>query len=51
MAHERHPNCLETLPVDSCHWPGCEDGIPPEGLQCYHNEEWWEAAWRASVEC
>ena len=36
--HNRHPDCIEALPVDSCHWPGCEDGEPPDGRMCYHRE-------------
>ena len=36
--HERHPDCLAELPVDSCHWPGCENGVSSEGQKCYHSE-------------
>ena len=38
--HDRHPDCLDDLPVDSCHWDGCRDGVPAEDRQCYHAVGW-----------
>ena len=38
MNHGRHPDCLETLPIDSCHWVGCDKGVPAEDRVCNHNE-------------
>ena len=42
MSHERHPDCLIDLPVDSCHWDGCEQGESADQHPCYHQAGWPE---------
>ena len=36
QSHQRHPDCLDTLPVDSCHWEDCEKGVSGMDRLCYH---------------
>ena len=35
--HDRHPDCLEQLPIDSCHWDGCAQGVSALDRPCYHS--------------
>ena len=37
--HDRHPDCLALLPVDSCHWDGCEDGVSALDRLCYQSQQ------------
>ena len=34
--HDRHPDCREVLPQDSCHWEGCDYGVPALDRLCFH---------------
>ena len=47
MSHDRHPDCcedLQNLPVDSCHWEGCEEGVSALDRLCYHEVGWPDEA-------